>query len=366
MEIPSQEKRENFLSKSKLWLTVGSLLVVLGIIAIAFYVRGPVAQTDTQVVTTQISPTLTQSPTPTPFPFQEITIPYLRTGNYQSSLGKLEKIGETSTYTSYLTSFTSEGLRINGLLTEPKGLKPESGWPGVVFVHGYIPPQQYNTRTQYSSHVDYLARNGLAVFKIDLRGHGNSEGDAGGSYYSGDYIIDVLNAREALKTTAFINPDKIGLWGHSMAGNVTFRAFTVDQNIPALVIWAGAVYSYEDFRQFGIDDNSYQPPPQNSERQRKRDELFATYGQFDPESAFWKQVPATNYLEGVTGNVQLNHATNDNVVSIDYSRNLARLLQPTLIKVELNEYSSGGHNLSGDAFNQAMQKTTAFFKTHLN
>jgi len=316
-----------------------------------------------EIVNLQFTPA--SSPSPSPYPFQELTIPYLRQRVYKSRIGDLQKVSEHQNYKSYVTSYDSDGLRINGLLTMPQGERPASGWPAIVFVHGYIPPQNYQTTQNYVSYVDYIARNGFVVFKIDLRGHADSEGEAGGGYYSSDYIIDTLNASAALASSDFVNPDKIGLWGHSMAGNVVFRSFAAKPEIPAVVIWAGAVYTYTDFQAYSIEDGSYQPPPANSERARKRKELFDTYGQFDPQSEFWKQVVPTNYLSDLKGAIQINHAVNDNVVSIEYSRNLMRLLDATSVTHELQEYSSGGHNLTGGSFTQAMQKTVEFFKTHL-
>ena len=304
-------------------------------------------------------------PQSTPPPFAELTIPYLRKQSYQSNLGELDIIRETTTYTAYLTSYSSEGLRINGLLTQPKGTQPENGWPAIVFVHGYIPPAQYKTDGQYAAFVDYLARNGFVVFKVDLRGHASSEGEPSGAYYSSDYIIDVLHAYSALQNSDFVNPDGIGLWGHSMAGNVVLRSLAVEKEIPVAVIWAGAVYSYEDFQEFGISDASYQAPPNQTERQRKRKELFDTYGEFTPESPFWKQVAATNYLTDFQGAVQLHHAINDDVVDVRYSRNLTELLDETQVEHELHEYSSGGHNISGSSFTQAMQGTVEFYKNKL-
>ncbi|TSC69909.1 MAG: hypothetical protein CEO12_673 [Parcubacteria group bacterium Gr01-1014_46] len=297
--------------------------------------------------------------------FEEITIPYLKSKTYASKLNDLELLSENIYYTSYLTSYNSDGLKIYGLLTQPKGQMPVGGWPAVIFVHGYIPPQNYQTTVNYSSYVDYLAKSGLVVFKIDLRGHGNSEGEPGGSYYSSDYIIDTLNAYSALQNSDFVNPDKIGLWGHSMAGNVVFRSLAAMPEIPAVVIWAGAVYSYEDFAQFGIDDNSYQPPLGDSERQKRRKLLFDTYGQFNKESDFWKKVAATNYLDGIDGAIQINHAVDDPVVDIGYSRNLMSILDSTTISHELKEYPSGDHNLTGLTFSQAMQNTVNFYKKHL-
>lgn len=316
-----------------------------------------------QPVVVNIRKVLTPAtPTPTPFPFQDITIPYLKNSEYESELGKLNKLTEHASYTSYFTSYDSDGFRVNGLLTIPNGNSPASGWPTVVFLHGYIPPKEYETLINYASYVDFLAKNGLVVFKIDLRGHADSEGEAFGAYYSGDYIVDTLNAYSALENTDFVNPEKIGLWGHSMAGNVVFRTLAAKPDTPKVIIWAGAVYTYEDFADYRISDFSYQPSPQESERRRRREELFETYGSFDPESEFWSQIPATNYLEDIEGAVQVHHAVNDNVVDIGYSRNLMTILDNTEIEHELFEYSSGGHNLTGDTFTKAMDETVKFFK----
>jgi uncharacterized protein len=304
-------------------------------------------------------------PSPTPMPFEELTIPYLRAKTYQSSLADLEVVSNNGSYTSYLTSYTSDGLKINAQLTKPIGEVPSGGWPAIVFVHGYIPPTQYQTLSRYVDHINFLARNGFVVFKIDLRGHGNSEGQPGGGYYSSDYVIDVLNARAALQSTDFVNKDKIGLWGHSMAGNVLLRSFAAKPEIPAVVIWAGAGFTYLDLSEYGIDDNSYQPPPNDNERQRKRQLLRQTYGDPKDGNPFWKLVAPTDYLKDLKGAIQLNHAINDDVVSVEYSRNLNNLLSQTSVAHELHEYQTGGHNITGASFNQSMQNTIEFFKKYL-
>lgn len=302
---------------------------------------------------------------PTPFPFQEMTIPYLRTVKFESKLGNLTSYSENANYNSYLTSYDSEGFQVNGLLTVPNGDAPIGGWPAIVFVHGYIPPQNYRTTSNYADYVDYLARNGFVVFKIDLRGHGDSEGEPGGGYYSGDYIADVLNARAALQDYSAVNPSRIGFWGHSMAGNVVSRAMAAAPDTPAISIWGGAVYTYTDFSEYQIEDNSYQPPSEDSPVRRRRNELFEKYGAFDPKSEFWSQVPMTNYLDEVEGAIQLNHAVNDDVVDIRYSRNFAEILDDAGITYEIHEYESGGHNITGAAFTEAMQNTVEFFKKYL-
>lgn len=294
---------------------------------------------------------------PTPFLYQELTIPYLRNRSYESSLGELRPLSETSTYTSHLTSYNSDGLRINALLTIPKGQQPDEGFPAVVFVHGYIPPASYQTTERYESYIDYLARNGLVVFKIDLRGHGDSEGEASGAYYSGDYVIDVLNAYAALEGADFVDANRINVWGHSMAGNVVLRAVAAKRTIPRAVIWGGAGFTYQDLIDLRISDASYNPPPQESERRRRREELNQLYGPFSQDSWFWKTVPATNYLTDVTTSIQLHHAVNDDVVSIEYSRGLVEAAEAVGKDIQLYEYRTGGHNIDGASFTQAMQRT---------
>ncbi len=299
--------------------------------------------------------------------FYELTIPYLRSRPYQSQLGELTKITDNNSYISYLTNYTSDGLRVNGLLTQPKGEKPANGWPAIVFVHGYIPPTLYRTQEKYVEYVNALARSRFVVFKIDLRGHDKSEGTPSGAYYSADYVIDTLNAVAALKASDFVDKNHIGLWGHSMAGNVVMRSFAAQPEIAAVVIWAGAGYSYEDLREFGLNDNSYRPPNTNTSSgvASLRQKLFASHGQFDANSEFWKQVAPANYLNDLKGTIQLHHAKDDTVVDAKYSQGLGTLLDATNVPHEVYFYPTGGHNITGSSFSTAIQRTVDFYKKYL-
>lgn len=358
-----QEQAPDKRKRIFIFALVASLLLVLLVSgAFSFFVT-PTTQEDfsQDVDFTGEAPGLS----PSPFPFREMTIPALREREYKSSLGERELVSENANYTSYSTSYDSDGSRVNAQLTVPKGEEPEGGFPAIIFIHGYIPPTLYQTFSNYSAYVDYLASNGFVVFKIDLRGHGDSEGEPSGAYYSENYVVDVRNAISALEKSGFVNPSRIGLWGHSMAGNVVMRTVASKQDIPAVVIWAGAVYSYEDWQKYGIEDNSYRPPETTSQRQSRRKELFDTYGEFSSQSEFWRQVAPTNYLDGLKTAIQLNHAIDDDVVNIGYSRDLVKILDEKNIKNDLNEYSSGGHNISGNSFTQAMQNTVEFFRENL-
>ncbi len=302
---------------------------------------------------------------PTLFPYQELTIPYLRAQNFATQLSSLEMATQNTSYTTYLTSYSSEGLKVNGLLTVPQGTPPQDGWPAIIFIHGYIPPRQYNPFEKYTDYVDYLARNQFVVFKIDLRGHAYSEGEAGGGYYSADYVKDTLAAYNALQNADFINGKKIGLWGHSMAGNIVMRTVAIRPEIPASVIWAGAVYSYTDLQKYRITDYSYVPPSPSSQPRQQRQRMIDKVGEPNADSIFWQQFAPVNYVKDLKGAIQIHHAKDDDVVNIGYSRDLAALLDQTTVPHELYEYETGGHNISGNSFNQAMQRTVEFYKKYM-
>lgn len=338
---------------------IGFILLFILIVSSAFYVSR------SKLVSTSEENRQPIAQEKTVDPFEDMTIPFLRSRNYTSSLGEKIKYQTHENYVSYLTTYQSDNLKIQSLITIPSGSAPEGGWPAIVFVHGYIPPTLYKTTEKYIDYVDYLARNGFVVLKIDLRGHGSSEGEPGGAYYSSDYVVDTLNAYSALENSDFVNKNKIGLWGHSMAGNIVLRSVAAKPTIPAAVIWAGAGYTYSDLVTYGLQDNSYRPPQTANRQNQKRQLLIQTHGQPNIESSFWKQVIPTNYLTDFQGAIELHQAKDDLVVSPKYNEDLNSLLDSTKIPHEFYEYLSGGHNISGTSFSTAMSRTVDFYHKYL-
>lgn len=306
--------------------------------------------------------------------FADFDINYLKSLEIDSQKPVIEQeLSDGTNYKRYIASYISDGNKIYGLLTLPKAEAPEGGFSAIVFNHGYIPPDQYVTTEKYTPYVDYLARNGFVVFKIDLRGHGDSEGKSNGSYFSSDYTIDAINAFKSLQKLEYINKDKIGMWGHSMAGNLVLRAMEVEPEIAAGVIWGGAVYSYEDFATYRLSDRSYVRSPDAEERERERPEnvnkeisaLRQNPEEIDFNNAFWKAVSLTQNINYLNSPIQLNHAINDEVVNIGYARDLAKVLDTNGKTYEMYEYSGGGHNIDSPYFEQAMVNTVTFFKKYL-
>ena len=187
-------------------------------------------------------------------------------------------------YNRYITSYQSDGLKIYALLTVPFGAKPATGWPVIIFNHGFIPPEIYRTTERYVAYVDGFARNGYIVFRSDYRGHGFSEGEAGSSRGSPDYTIDVLNAVASMKRYPAADPARIGMWGHSMGGLLPLRAMVTTQDVKAGVIWAGVVASYPELYNRRNPQPDTQPvDPATANRRRWREEIVEKWG--TPEKA---------------------------------------------------------------------------------
>ena len=306
-----------------------------------------------------------QTPAPTFDVGNELTIAALRAKEIVGSDILIEEtLANGPNYARYIASYLSEGNKIYGLLTMPLDDVPADGFPAIVFIHGYIPPEVYRTTERYVAYVDALARNGFVVFKIDLRGFGNSEGEASGAYFSPDYTVDTLSALKSLQRMDSVNPESIGLWGHSMAGNVVLRAMLVEPDVQAGVIWAGAVYSYDDMVRYAIQDPSFRRD-QQSTTVRRGTILRETYGTPDTSEPFWQAVSLTKNIEFLEAPLQIHHALNDSVVNIGYSQDLAAVLQEAGKFYQLYTYEGGGHNIESPYFSDAMQRTIQFFREQL-
>ncbi|MBP8291692.1 MAG: alpha/beta fold hydrolase [Caldilineaceae bacterium] len=320
--------------------------------------------------TTELAPEPTVAPAdPDPaFPVgAELTIAALLEREIAGSAVTIEQQLENgANYARYIASYISEGNKIYGLLTVPFGDAPAGGHKAIVFIHGYIPPDIYRTTERYVAYVDALARAGFVVFKIDLRGFGDSEGEPAGAYFSPAYSIDAIAALKSLQTLDYVDPAGIGLWGHSMAGNVTLRAMLVEPAIRAGVIWAGAVYSYDDFTRYAIDDPSYNPATTAATASQRAGRLIReTYGPPDTTVPYWQAVSLTEHLDLLEAPLQLHHAVDDDVVNIGYSADLAAALAAANKIYEFYQYEGGGHNINSPYFDQAMQRTIEFFREHL-
>jgi dienelactone hydrolase len=330
--------------------------------------------TATATPTQTASPTATATPTETPTatatatPEHPLMIEVMRRESYPGSELVFERTLEPGeNYGRFIVSYLSEGNKIFALMTVPWGNMSDSGWPVIMFNHGYVRPDEYRTTERYLDYVDYFARNGYIVFRSDYRGHGSSEGEAGGAYSSPNYTIDVLNGMAAVKMHPDADAARIGMWGHSMGGHITLRSMVVSDEIKAGVIWGGVVGPYPDlFARALTPEDPEQTPTPSSTRwpTRWRTWLLRTFGTREDNPAFWDSISANAYLEEISGPLQLHHATTDSTVPVAVSEQLQRQMEAADRLSELYLYEGDNHNIAVN-FYTAMDRSLEFFDTYV-
>src|SRR5215217_6196879 len=306
------------------------------------------------------TPTATPLPTATPV-LNPLQIEAMRAKDYPGSEVVIEQVLDPGVnYSRYYVSYLSDGLKIYALMTVPNGEKPATGWPVIIFNHGYIPPDVYRTTERYIAYVDQIASSGYIVFKSDYRGHDRSEGQAGGVYTEPNYAIDVLNAVASVKRYPDADPNRIGMWGHSMGGYITLRSMVITKDIKAGVIWGGVVAPYPDlFTRWNPGGRLTTAAPGSWVYSMEQ-----AYGTVETNPQFWNSISANGYLRDLRGPIQLHHSTTDEEVPWEFSEMLYEEMQAANRVVEFYSYQGDNHNISGN-FSLAMQRSIEFFDRYL-
>ena len=270
------------------------------------------------------------------------------------------------TYNRYIASYESDGFKIYTLLLVPKGTKPVNGWPVIVLNHGYITPELYTPDGNYIAYADAFARNGYIVFKPNYRGNGKSKGAPTSTYYSPDYTVDDLNAIASIKKYPDANPGKIGVWGHSMGGQITLKDLVINtKDIKAAVIWGGVVGLYNDIINNWQDRVSYQPTAEDMAlRLQNLSNLEGMYGTPQTNPAFWNSVDPNSYLKDITAPLQIDVGLADTEVPPDFSTGLYTRMKVVRKVVQYYEYPGSNHDIN-QSFTLAMQRTISFFNSYL-
>lgn len=132
-------------------------------------------------------------------------------------------------------------VTLAGTLTLPKGKAPKGGWPAMVMITG---SGSQNRDEELMGHkpfkviADYMASNGIATLRCDDRGVGGSSG-AFDDITPYDLVADIEAQWRWLTKIKNINPDKIGLIGHSEGGMLAPMAAVENPRVAFVVMLAG-------------------------------------------------------------------------------------------------------------------------------
>ena len=131
-----------------------------------------------------------------------------------------------------------DSVKLAGTLTYPK---KGSNFPAVILISG-SGPQDRNSEIfghqPFNVIADYLTKKGIAVLRVDDRGFGESEGEYASSSLD-DFKQDTEYAIDFLKTRKEIDPDKIGLIGHSLGGVIAPMIAAESSSVDFIILLAG-------------------------------------------------------------------------------------------------------------------------------
>lgn len=141
-------------------------------------------------------------------------------------------------YRSEPLSVTNGTVTLSGTLTVPQGPGP---FPAVVLITGSGPQNRDEEVAGFRVFgvlADHLTRNGIAVFRHDDRGVGQSTGRLAAST-TADFADDALVGVTRLAAMPEIDPARIGLIGHSEGGAVAAIAAAKSSAVKFIVMLAG-------------------------------------------------------------------------------------------------------------------------------
>ena len=340
-------KRISWLSTLILWiLSACAPGVIIPSAAATLTATQPPTATQTQAPTATPPPTLS----PTPDPFFQYTVEHLRSRTYGGGqIEFLEVMAQNLLFTRYLFRYPSDGLNIYGFANIPNDGGP---YPVVIALHGYIDPAIYNTLDYTTHYADAISNAGYIVLHPNLRGYRPS--DEGENLYRVGMAIDVLNLIAMLQTPkgglqGRADPDRIGLWGHSMGGGISTRVLTVSDDVDAAVLY-GAMS--------GDEQKNFEAIWGWSGNTRGLEELST------PPDAL-ERISPMYFFQDITAAVSIHHGAADALVPPDWSVMTCEQLTALGLNVECTYYDGMPHTFYGQGDEQFIQNTLEFFNRYL-
>jgi dipeptidyl-peptidase-4 len=230
--------------------------------------------------------------------------------------------------TSFFTVTTSEGITMDGRMTEPLDFDKTKKYPVLFHVYGE-PWGVVATDTWVGLYEIFMAQQGFVVINIDNRGTPSLKGsDWRKSIYQKVGVLNTrdqaLAAKKVLETYDFLDKERVNVWGWSGGGSMT-------QNL---------LFRYPEIYQTGVAvagvanqlfyDNIYQ-------------ERYMGLPSEDKDK-FVEGSPAT-YAKNLEGNLLLIHGTGDDNVHYQNMEYLVNELIKNNKQFDMMAYPNRSHGI---------------------
>lgn len=232
---------------------------------------------------------------------------------------------------------TIDQKTLRGMVHLPEETMPEAGFPAVLMFHGFGA-----TRDEYFlsfvRFANLLAEKGIAVFRFDFSGHGESDGDFfdftfNNEVYEGQQLVDFVGQLK------YVDEKRISLIGMSLGGvTAALVAGAMPDRIQSICLWSPAlVFTHEI-----LNEGTLQGKPVD---------MLEKYGYFDFHSLklgpdFFAELPELDIFQRATrykGKVKIIHGTEDIIAPIEFSEKLIKSYeQPAILHAVVKADHSWG------------------------
>ena len=252
----------------------------------------------------------------------------------------------------------------------------EPPYPVIIMNHGFFSRYIFQSGDGTDRAAEFLNRKGYLTIATDYRSWGDS--DTGESLFYSGLTIDVINLINAISSVTTADPDRIGMWGHSMGGGVTLKAITLDERIKAAVLYSSVSADFTDIiarwgpgclgdvlegeATFGCNSSDILPLDLPAD-------LTGSYFDAVTDSVMLKAVSPLYHFDSVNIPVQIHYGTEDgkepNGTPPEWSIKMYEAFIDAGADAEIYSYQGEKHSFIGEPWFQFMARTQLFFDTHV-
>lgn len=330
--------------------TISTILIVIGALLCGFALGQLAGSSDSE----WLNPLAETQPQPTPRLLNHLSFTQLRDYIPQASQIQIEEIiAEESDYISQLISFRTEGKKVTGQLNKPRSPMPESGFPVIIMLRGYVNPDVYQTGIGTRNAAGFFAQNGFATVAPDFLGFGGSDMPDSDSIAARLMRpVTVINLIASLQSLDFIDTDRIFIWGHSNGGQIALSILQITGKEIPTTLWAPVSVGFPYSILYYTSDS-----PDGGRALRQAVAAFeANHNSLE--------YSIDQYWDWINAPIQIHQGARDTAVPTMWSDKLAQVLKDLDIEVEYFTYPNADHNMRPD-WDTVIQRDLSFFQSRL-
>ncbi len=246
---------------------------------------------------------------------------------------------------------SKDGMEVEGLLTKPVGYTEGTKVPLLLNPHGGPTGASLNS---FNGTVQVLAANGFAVLQPNFRGStgkGLAFAQANkNTWGKGDYD-DCMTGVDALVSRGLADPDRLGAFGWSYGGYMTFWILTQTDRFKAVSPGAGLTNMYSMYSQNDI--------------QRYLRWFYTDKAPWDAYELYWDRSPM-KYVNNVKTPTMILHGQADTRVPLAQAQEFYMALKERKVPVEFVVYPREGHGFTEPRHQlDRVQRYVRFFAKYL-